>query len=608
MTIRRSLLTVAAAVGAVLVPLSPAVAEPLESTPVYSYADAVRETVWVDTGLTSPQGARVRVAADIIRPREAQATGVKVPVIMDASPYYTSVGRGNESQKKTYDSAGRPIQFPLFYDNYFVPRGYAIVLVDLSGTARSNGCVDVGGRSEVASAKAVVDWLNGRATGYTSATGSTRASASWSSGAVGMIGKSWDGTIANGVAATGVDGLKTIVAIGAISSWYDYYRAHGATLTMGTPSGLASRVENSAAATNCATVKSTLDSGSPSSGDLTAMWRERDYVPDAANVKASMFVVHGVNDLNVKSINFGQWWNALPATVERKIWLTQAGHVDPFDFRRAVWVDTLHRWFDHYLMGIDNGIQNEPRSTVEHQPDAWKDDVGWPVVTTPKHLYAHASSTAGVGTLSSAAPPPTEIPVWARFTDNRGSEYTWVSNPTSTSSARLIYSSPALTADNRVSGTPRITITATSSSSAARLTAVLVDLGPSTIRYYRGSGEGITTLATRSCWGESATGDSACFLDTATNKATTSANIISRGWADLGHHASLDSRKTLSPNTPYKITFNLASTDQVIPAGHKLALVIGSTDSAYIGSVGSYPKLAVDLTKTVLQIPMTGSF
>jgi X-Pro dipeptidyl-peptidase len=64
----------------------------------------------------------------------------------------------------------------------------------------------------------------------------------------------------------------------------------------------------------------------------------------------------------------------------------------------------------------------------------------------------------------------------------------------------------------------------------------------------------------------------------------------------------------VSPNTPYKITFNLASTDQVIPAGHKLALVIGSTDSSYIGSAGSYPKIAVDLTKTVLQIPMTGSF
>ena len=46
---------------------------------------------------------------------------------MDASPYYSCCGRGNESQLKTYDSAGNAVQFPLFYDNYFVPRGYAVV-------------------------------------------------------------------------------------------------------------------------------------------------------------------------------------------------------------------------------------------------------------------------------------------------------------------------------------------------------------------------------------------------------------------------------------------------------------------------------------------------
>ena len=42
-----------------------------------------------------------------------------------------------------------------------------------------------------------------------------------------MIGKSYDGTLANGVAATGVDGLKTIVPISAISAWYNYSRTGG---------------------------------------------------------------------------------------------------------------------------------------------------------------------------------------------------------------------------------------------------------------------------------------------------------------------------------------------------------------------------------------------
>ncbi|WP_026424580.1 Xaa-Pro dipeptidyl-peptidase [Actinokineospora inagensis] len=604
MALRRSLLTtvvaVAAAVGTITVPASAAFGT-AGSEPIYSYANAVRDTVWVDTGIAAPNGSRVRVAADIIRPREV--TG-RVPVIMDASPYYATLGRGNESQKKTYDSAGKPVQFPLFYDNYFVPRGYAVVLVDLSGTARSTGCVDVGGKSEVASAKSVIDWLNGRATGYTAATGSTTVTASWSTGAVGMIGKSWDGTIANAVAATGVDGLKTIVPISAISSWYDYYREAGAAYNSGTPASLSQLVENSSGAADCAAVKTTLTNGSPTSGDYTPVYRERDYTADAAKVKASVFIAHGLNDTNVKTLNFGQWWNALPATVERKIWLSQTGHVDPFDYRRQVWVDTLHRWFDHYLLGVDNGVERAPRSTVEVSPDVWEDDPAWPLASTAKTYRLTPGPVAGVGTLGAGVPLAGAT---ATLTDNRSTEYDWINNPTSTSSARVLYSTGSLLADTRISGTPQITVTATSSQSAARLTAVLVDYGSATIRNYRANGEGIRNLTTTSCWGDSAPGDSACYIDTAANTTTVTQNVISRGWADLGHYAGLTSRQTLSPGKPYTITFNLASTDQTIPAGHRLAVVIGSTDGSFISPAGSNTRLTIDLTKTSLRLPVVGN-
>lgn len=234
--------TLATAATAALVAalLTPAVAHsaPRESRPVYSYDNAIREAVWVDTGLDGDSDGKTdRVAVDIVRPRELAAQGRKIPVIMDASPYYSCCGRGNESQRKTYDANGNVVQMPLFYDNYFVPRGYAFVGVDLAGTNRSDGCVDVGGRSDIQSAKAVVDWLNGRAKGYTTRTGTDRAKATWTNGKTGMIGKSYDGTIANGVAATGVKGLETIVPISAISSWYDYYFAKGAPSTTPAPNG-----------------------------------------------------------------------------------------------------------------------------------------------------------------------------------------------------------------------------------------------------------------------------------------------------------------------------------------------------------------------------------
>ena len=43
--------------------------------------------------------------------------------------------------------------------------------------------------------KFVIDWLNGRAKGYTTPTGDEEVKASWSTGKVGMIGTSYEGTL-----------------------------------------------------------------------------------------------------------------------------------------------------------------------------------------------------------------------------------------------------------------------------------------------------------------------------------------------------------------------------------------------------------------------------
>ena len=569
------------------------------SQPLYSYANAVRETVWVDTGLDGDGNGRTdRVAADIIRPSEPAAAGLKIPVIMDASPYYSCCGRGNEDQLKTYDAQGKPLQFPLFYDNYFVSRGYAVVLVDLAGTNRSDGCVDVGGPSDVTSAKAVVDWLNGRATGYSARTGGTSVTPAWTNGSVGMIGKSWDGTIANGVAATGVEGLKTIVPISAISSWYDYYRSDGAPLYSGTPADLAGEVESSTSLSHCSAVQKQLAAGSPSNGNWSSMWQQRDYVASAANVKASVFVVHGMQDLNVRDINFSQWWSALAQTgVDRKIWLSQTGHVDPFDYRRAAWVDTLHSWFDHYLLGVDNGIQNGPVADIERSPDVWTQDATWPApgtVSTTLDLKPGALTT-GVGSGT------------AKFTDNPNlGEDDWAADVNSTTAEKTAFTTGALGSDLRMSGGGTITLSVKSSTKSAHLSAVLVDLGPATIRDYEGAGAGIKNLTTRSCWGDSTASDSACFLDTAADTEQVGYTVFSRGWADLAHYAGLNQTSTITPGTSYSITFNLAGTDHVVPAGHRLALIVAGTDSGLLNPPSTRPTVTLDLAHSSLSLPLVG--
>ncbi|WAZ25364.1 Xaa-Pro dipeptidyl-peptidase [Streptomyces cinnabarinus] len=602
-TIWRPLATAAtAALMATLLTPATAQAGPRTSEPVYSYDAAIREAVWVDTGLDGDADGRTdRVAVDIVRPSEPAGRGRKIPVIMDASPYYSCCGRGNESQKKTYDADGDVVQMPLFYDNYFVPRGYAFVGVDLAGTNRSDGCVDVGGRSDVQSAKAVVDWLNGRGKAYTTRTGTTRAKAtSWTNGKTGMIGKSYDGTIANGVAATGVEGLETIVPIGAISSWYDYYFAQGAPLFDSGPDWLSNYVESPDARARCAAVQQKIVDGAPRTGAWTPLWSERNYVPDADQVEASVFVIHGMQDLNVRTKHFGQWWDALARNgVERKIWLSQVGHVDPFDFRRAEWVNTLHRWFDHELLGYDNGIDDEPMADIERHPDQWATSHVWPPRGTEKTTLRPAEGAQeGVGVLGLNRGTGTET-----FTDDPAHDETdWAARIDQSTPDKAGFTTGPLTRDLRLSGSSKVTVTATPTTSTAHLSAVLVDLGPDTIRDYAAAGEGITTLTERTCWGASTTGDSACFKETAAKTANVDYTILSRGWADLASFGGAP----LTPGKPYTVTLDLAATDHVVPAGHRLALIVAGTDKDLIEPPSTKPTLTLDLSRTSAKVPLVG--
>ena len=52
-------------------------------------------------------------------------------------------------------------------------------------------------------------------------------------------------------------------------------------------------------------------------GNYNAFWDERNYrtapAPDVSRVRASVFAIHGLNDLNVKPSQFSTWWAGLAA-------------------------------------------------------------------------------------------------------------------------------------------------------------------------------------------------------------------------------------------------------------------------------------------------------
>ena len=590
--------------------------------PVFSYADAVRETVYVQSSIDGDGDQELDLlATDIIRPAATEAD-LRVPVIYEQSPYYQSNGRGNEAEiKAEEDGDFVPTVFPLYYDNYFVPRGYAVVLQDMPGTRNSEGCMVLGGEDEELAAEATIDWLNGRGKAFT-ATGE-EVVADWSTGKVGMIGKSYDGSVANGAATTGVEGLETIVPIGAIDRWYDYHLNNGAQyFNAYTTPGLFSFVidqppgddeergqdwvENTFTENSTCTAKGSeiVAKAADPQGDYNEFWDERDYLKDVDKVKASVFVVHGLNDWNVKPNNYVQWWHGLQKHgVPRKIWLAQTGHVDPFDFRRAKWVRTLHRWFDYWLQDVDNGIMDEPVADVERRPGRWKTYRSWPDRRARKvRLFLGPARKKLPGTFSTRRPKRS---VMTFQDDPEQSESQMAADPMEAKDTRLLFLTKKLRKNVRVSGRIRVDVRATVDQVDTNLTALLVDYGKA--KRVSDSGDGVQTLQQReSCHGQSTEDDDACYFVVKRIVDEDELQIVSRGWLDARHRDSLRQGEPMVPGETYRFRWEIFGDDYVFGKGHRLGIVIAGSDSDWTIPDETHATLDVRIRRSKVILPVVG--
>ncbi|MGH7634763.1 MAG: CocE/NonD family hydrolase, partial [Gemmatimonadaceae bacterium] len=204
----------------------------------------IRQDLWVETNLDSDHdGKPDRVHVDVTRPRQTETEGLKVPVIYGSSPYYAGVAQNQVNWDVKLELGATPHRRGLmlsapyegertrisnqFVDEW-VPRGFAVVHSEALGTGRSEGCPTVGGVNERMPMKFVIDWLNGRAKGFTTETGNVTVSAtSWSTGKVGMMGTSYEGTLPLAAATTGVAGLEVVIPVSPNTSYYHYYRSNG---------------------------------------------------------------------------------------------------------------------------------------------------------------------------------------------------------------------------------------------------------------------------------------------------------------------------------------------------------------------------------------------
>ena len=375
-------------------------------------------------------------------------------------------------------------------------------------------------------------------------------------------------------------------------------------------------------------------------GDINTFWRDRDYNKDASKVKASVFITHGLQDDNVRMDHAGLWWNALKANgVQTKLWLLRAGHEDPFESRRAEWVKTLHRWFDHYLYGVNNGIETEKSVTVEEAADVWGDYTTWPIDGTQNvDLYLRGTSTATApGTLGGAANGG-DVDTLG-FTATTGtSEATLMGTPTGAQTNRRVFLSRPLTTDLRLSGTAAADIAASLGATQSNLSVVVAEYGVTTQTSRTDEGI-VTTLATptatnRSCWGVTCkdadgndvglgatctappanTIDHACYSNVTKPLQTTSATTgwrVTRGIVDSSNRDSLWylDATPVTIGQSYRFKIPTMPQEHIFKEGSRIGIIIGGSNTSMASGTGTNNvAVTLDTRTSKITLPIKGGY
>ncbi|WP_340112180.1 Xaa-Pro dipeptidyl-peptidase [Maribellus mangrovi] len=553
----------------------------------------IREDLWVETDFDSDGDGRPdRMHVDVTRPRQTETEGLKLPVIYNSSPYFAGTAGNDPSYfhdvKHELGEPGKPITHPeeikrrgerpiisKGHVSTWVPRGYIVVHSSSPGTGLSDGVPTVGGDNESLAPKAVIDWLCGRAKGYTSRTGNEEVKAYWSTGKVGMTGTSYNGTLPLAAATTGVEGLEAIIPIAPNTAYYNYYRSNGLVRSPGgylgedvdvlfdfIHSGDESKRAYAREKIRDGEMKEGMDR---ITGDYNDFWAGRDYLNKMDGMKAALFMSHGFNDWNVMPEHSYRIYEAAKERgIPAMIYYHQRGHGGPPP------LSMMNRWFTHYLFGVENGVEDEPRAWIVREdaevsdPTPYKDYPNPDASMVEFHLEAGApakgnlttdkSSKQGKETLIDNYSFSAEALAKADYTEHR-----------------LMYVSPVLKEDIHISGNPVITISAASSKPAVNLSVYLVSLP----------------------WDEG-------------RRAKITDNIITRGWADLQNYKSLRESEPLKPGKFYEMTFEFQPDDQVIRAGQQIGLMIFSSDSEFTLLPKPGTELTVDLDKTSIKIPVVG--
>lgn len=552
----------------------------------------LRHDLWVETEFdTDGDGEVDRMHVSVTRPNQTETEGLKLPVIYVTSPYFAGVAGdepgtmwdvkielGESAKERHHPVVKRRGQRPIISNSHirkWVPRGYIVVHSSSPGTGFSDGAPTIGGLNEELAPKAVIQWLTGKAKGFTERNGNEEIKAYWSTGNVGMTGTSYNGTLPLAAATTGVEGLKAIIPIAPNTSSYHYYRSNGLVRSPGGYLGEDIDVlydfvhsgDEDKRAYNNRTIRDTeIKNGMDrETGDMNDFWYNRDYLPKMKNMKAALFMSHGFNDWNVMpEHSYRIYKKAEELGLPTKIYYHQLGHGGPPP------TSMMNKWFTKYLHGIDNGIDKEENKAYivreyddRQKPTAYKNYPNPDAKDVKLNLTSGGNSSGGLTLKKGDNADET-------LTDDVN--FTWENLAKSkNSNNRLLYVTTVLKEDLHISGVPKVSITLSSSKKAANLSVYLVSLPLSDEK-----GVKITD------------------------------NLITRNWADPKNHKSLTDEEDLKPGKFYTVNFDLQPDDQIIKKGQQIGLMIFSSDPEFTLHPKAGTKLSVKLNKTSLTLPVVG--
>ncbi|MFE9249086.1 CocE/NonD family hydrolase [Streptomyces sp. NPDC007088] len=338
--------------------------------------------LWTQHYFPSSDRSGTELHADVLLP-EKKAPNKRVPVILSVGPYF---GHSGQTGPEGWTHTGPSSRFQDFVEGTdLFDQGYAFVMVDLRGFGGSTGCLDWGGPGEQADVRAAIDWA---------------AKQPWSTGSVGMYGKSYD-------AATGLIGndldqraLKAVVAQEPVWDMYQYIYSNGVprpnvTGTADAYNSIATLAPLSdddaryqanarweASHPECLTQNS---AGYRIPDQRDKHWTSRDLAKLAKGTDTPLFVTQGFIENNTKPEEMQEYLDNHKGP--ERGWLGQWEHVRGGDrtsdgrlsMGREGWYAETLSFYDQYLKGIKPAVRY-PAYSVEDSTGAWRAQKTWPVV------------------------------------------------------------------------------------------------------------------------------------------------------------------------------------------------------------------------------------